>query len=131
MAHIVCQATADPQSDELEFLWSEGPASFEPYHLRGNPLTLFDRGVVAARKALFKVVLLSRDGEAELLPDACLALARAGRDLYDALFPPKAGQHQDPDEVRAWLEDLRDQGLVESLEVLLAEKTDRHGLWGE
>ena len=131
MAHIVCQVTADAQSDELEFLWSEGPASFEPYHLRGNPLTLFDRGVVAARKALFKVVLLSRDGEAELLPDACLALARAVRDLYDALFPPKAGQHQDPDEVRAWLEDLRDQGLVESLEVLLAEKTDRHGLWGE
>jgi WD40 repeat protein len=122
MAHIVCQATANLQSDELEFLWSEGPASFEPYDLRGHPLKHFERAIVAARKALFKVVLLSRDGKDELLPDACLALARAGRDLYDALFPPKAGQYQDPDEIRAWLEGLRDQHLVESLEVLLAEK---------
>ncbi len=66
--------------------------------------------------------MLSRDAKVELLPDACLTLARAGHDLYEALFPPKAGQNQDPNEIRGWLEDLRDQHLVESLEVLLAEK---------
>jgi hypothetical protein len=118
--HIVCQATADPQSDELELLWSEGAGFFEPYRLRDIPLKRFDRAIGAARKALVKVVLRSRDGKAELLPDPCLALARAGYELYEALFPSKkAPQNQDPEEVRAWLEGLSD---VESLEVLLAEK---------
>jgi hypothetical protein len=124
MAHIVCQATAFPGSDQLEFLWSEGPASFEPYHLRDVPLISFDRAVADARKALFKVVLLSRDDKAELLPDACLALARAGHELYTALFPPKVGQMQDPEEVRAWLEGLRADRQVDSLEVLLTEKVE-------
>jgi WD40 repeat protein len=122
MAHIVCQATADPQRDELEFVWSEGAGFFEPYHLRGTPLQHFDRTVGGVRKALFKVVLLFRDGKADKLPGACLTLAQAGHELYEALFPPKASQNQDPDEVRDWLEDLRDHQLVESLEVLLAEK---------
>jgi hypothetical protein len=124
MAHIVCQATVcqainDLQSDELELLWSEGAGFFEPYRLGHTPLEDFNLAVEAARKALFKVVLLSRDGKADLLPEACLALARAGYELYETLFPPKAGQIQDPNEVRRWLEDLRDQRLVEILEVLL------------
>jgi hypothetical protein len=127
MAHIVCQAavrqaTDDPQSDELELLWSEGAGFFEPYRLRHTPLKDFNLAVEAARKALFEVVKLSKDGMTDSLPNACLELARAGYELYETLFPPKAGQIQDPNEVRRWLEDLRDQRLVESLEVLLAEK---------
>jgi hypothetical protein len=120
MAHVVCQIADDPPSKGLELVWSEGAGYFEPYRLAGAALDSFDTAVEDARRALVQVVLLSRDGKVESLPGACLELAEAGRVLYEALFEPIGDRDQEiANEVRAWLEGLRDAGLVESLEVLL------------
>ena len=127
---IVCRVTASPQSEGLEFQWSEGARSSGPYHLTGLVLQSFDQAVAESREALLNIAEHSRDQHLELLPADCLTLARAGFDLYQSLFPPRVGEGIDPDMIREWLENLRDSEEIASVEVLLAgSNTGRSVPW--
>src|SRR5437588_217280 len=53
-AEIVCQVIGRP--DQITFIWSEGPASFEPYQLNGQGLVNFRNLAQQARQELSNVV---------------------------------------------------------------------------
>jgi hypothetical protein len=71
---------------------------------------------------LFKIVLHCKDKKEDLVPLACYELAEAGHELYDSIFRADADQKQDPGVVRDWLEQLRDQDLIGSLEIVTGGK---------
>src|SRR5437764_379138 len=116
MAHIVCEMRTDP--GKLTLRWSEGPASFEAYTLEGQFLEMFDEAVRGARKKLIELVKQCRDSqEANESPEYnCSELARAGFELYQALLPTT---RREIEEIRSWLEKLRDDNSVESLEIVV------------
>ncbi len=100
VARIVCQVV--PRSDRLTFVWSEGAASFEPYHLSGAEQAHFD--AVAAQ------ALNARGGGTEL--------AELGHRLYRALFRLDAPDGADAQAIARWLGELHGQSQVESVEFL-------------
>ena len=119
MARIVCQVLH--RAERISFLWSEGPASFEPYHLEG-----------AERTALLdlagQIHASLRDGDAR-------NLAQLGQRLYRALFPDRAAI------VQRWLTDQATPGKIDTLEfpsdapglipwnILIEQVPDRGDVW--
>jgi hypothetical protein len=116
MAHVVCQVTARP--DQLTFTWSDGPASFAPYHLTGQGLLDFRSSARAARDCLRRLVEDYQGGSDDDVRQTCLALAQAGFKLYQQLFRPAAEQKRLAREVLEWLDQLQAHTAVESLEII-------------
>ena len=116
MSHIACLVSVG--QDRASFTWSQGPASFEPYQLDGQVFSEFQEIAHEARKRLSDLVtdyLYSPEN----VPKASYALAKTGHELYLQIFDPGAEQLAQAKRVRIWLESLRDQKAVESLEVVL------------
>ncbi len=104
MASIVCQVVG--RSDRLSFIWSDGAASFEPYHLAG-----------AERDALLTLAAQAREALARPHDDgAGPMLTRLGHQLYRAVFRVDAADGQAAQEIGRWLAGL--QAQIESLEFL-------------
>lgn len=102
MARIVCQVLH--RADRITFIWSEGDAFFEPYHLEG-----------AERTHLFQVAdqihqRLTQEGERNL--------AELGQQLYRAVFRRGGIDSSSAQAVEAWLRPLAQTGAIESLEFL-------------
>ena len=92
-----------------------GPATFAPYDLSAKTL-----GAAAdtARKALGAVVECYFSADGADTAAATTALATAGYSLYQALFKAPAEQQALATEIRKWLDKLRAEGAVETLEVV-------------
>src|SRR5476651_1895348 len=75
VARIVCQVLH--RADRITFLWSEGAAAFEPYHLEGA-----ERANLLEIAAQCQAKLADADGP---------ALAQLGHHLYRAVFRLDAG----------------------------------------
>jgi len=101
VARIVCQVLQRP--DRVTFIWSEGKASFPPYHLRGGEAAALQRLAAQARSQL---AAAASQGNAGLA-----SLQSTGRDLFHAIFPEQAA------EIRDWYLGLERAGAVESLEI--------------
>ena len=117
-AEIVCQVIGRP--DQITFIWSEGPASFEPYQLNGQGLVNFRNLAQQARQELSNVVREFVYGSDEDVRRSSFALAKAGYKLYQQIFRPAAGPSQQvAKQVRSWLSDLVKVGEITSLELVL------------
>ena len=116
MAHIVCLLSVE--SDRATFTWSEGPASFEPYQLADDLFVDFQDIAKETRKRLRDLV---KDYmyNPENVPAASLSLAQTGHEMYLQIFDPGASPPRVARDVRTWLENLRDQLSVDSLEIAL------------
>ena len=122
MASIVCQVVTKPE--QVSFIWSEGPASFEPYHLTGQYLIMFRKLVEEARNRLGDLVkecLLSEHGRGseEQVGRVCYELAQTGYKLYQQIFRPGADQERIARDVRTWLDELQAGNEIESLEIVI------------
>jgi WD40 repeat protein len=104
VARVVCQVV--PRADRLTFIWSDGAAFFEPYHLAGAQREDFDALADQARQALDQ----ARSGG----PSA--ELAQVGHRLYRALFRLDAPDGQAAQDIGRWLLELHAKSEVESLE---------------
>lgn len=102
MASIVCQVLH--RADRISFLWSEGEASFEPYHLEG-----------AERTDLLE---LAAQIHAQITTDDAGALARLGNRLYRTVFRLDAGDPGSATTVQGWLSDQAQAGRIEAIEFL-------------
>ncbi len=112
MARVVCQVLHNP--DQLTFLWSDGTASFAPYHLTGSHFQEFQLRTERADELL-------RDMAGASAPptgDTALRLAEAGHHLHEALFQADAGQEEGAREIRNWLDRLARDGSLDALEFL-------------
>ena len=116
MAHVVCLLNIE--ADRATFTWSEGPASFEPYTLRGMVHKDFQEIAAEAREKLGDLV---KDYlcHAQEMPQSAFALAEAGHELYQAMFQPGAEQARQARQVRKWLEQLAQQEEVDTLEIVV------------
>lgn len=109
MARIVCQVIHRP--GRVTFVWSEGAASFEPYHFEGHVLQRLYQAAREGRQALSRCVPASD-------PRTALELARAGHRLFQTLFPPHGeGPHQ-AREILHWLHDLYNRQELTTLDLL-------------
>jgi hypothetical protein len=99
VARVVCQVV--PRADRLTFIWSEGAAAFEPYHLTGAEQANFDAIAAQARQAL---------------GGSSAELAALGHRLFRALFRLDAPEGSDAQAINRWLIDLNANGQLESLE---------------
>ncbi len=108
MARIVCQVLHRP--NRVTFIWSEGAASFEPYHLDGPEVDHFYQ---IARTAHRHLARLMQGADAE----TSVELAKAGQQLYQAIFRHNANDPQ-AKEIQQWLQELRDRNNVTSLDML-------------
>jgi WD40 repeat protein len=104
VARIVCQVLHRP--DRVTFIWSQGAASFAPYHLIGERAEIFRN---LGREARERLADVATHGSA-----AASGLAQVGWRLYQAIFP----REPLPAEVQAWLSDLRSKNEIESLEIV-------------
>jgi WD40 repeat protein len=104
MARVVCQVRARP--DRVGFIWSEGKASFEPYHLAADELAGLRALADQAREAL-----------AQQAPSAD-ALADIGHRLFRHLFRADTRDAGPAGEVQRWLAGLDGEGALESLEIV-------------
>lgn len=102
MARIVCQVLH--RADRITFLWSEGAASFEPYHLEG-----------AERADLLH---LADQIHARLAQGAATELAQLGHRLYRAVFRQQASDGGSAHSVETWLRALVQANAIERLEFL-------------
>lgn len=113
VARVVCQTIHRPK--RLTILWSEGAASFEPYHLEGVALEALYEAARQARQRLAEAATADFSAAAG-------DLANLGHQLYRHLFqldsPGAAAQS-----VHAWWQDLVAKGGVASLEMV----SDRTG----
>jgi WD40 repeat protein len=112
MARVVCQMLVRP--DRLTFLWSEGPASFEPYHQTGTNLQELRGAARRAAELLRELAAAPASGLAE----AGAALARAGHELYQQLFRADGAGAEVAQEVRGWLAGLEQDAALERLEMI-------------
>ncbi len=101
MAQVVCQVLAHPA--RITVRWSEGPRSFEPYHLEGEALQRFWDAARQTREQLRHM--------------APLDLARAGHQLQRSLFPREGPDAELVKEIRGWLDGLHAKGRLKSLEI--------------
>src|SRR5271163_1723905 len=97
VARIVCQVLH--RSDRVSFLWSEGAASFEPYHLEG-----------AERARLLEV---AGQIHAALATGDIGAAASLGQQLYRTLFRLDADDPGSAAAVHAWLAPLASGNQIE------------------
>src|SRR3954466_11053414 len=124
MLSIVCQVKEE--DDGVSLTWSQGKDSFNPYHLRKVAAAKVARLATEARKALADVVGCSLDAARKgdgpagpELPQASLALARVGHQLFTALFEPGGPGRTQRDiasEVCDWLRDCQKRPGVARLE---------------
>jgi hypothetical protein len=115
MARVVCQVLVRP--DRLTFLWSEGPASFEPYHKTGTNLQEFRALTRRVNGLLGWLADVAAAGTKDF-GDVIVELARDGHELYRGLFRADEAQADVGNEIRNWLVGLDRQGDLERLEVL-------------
>ena len=117
-AEIFCQVVGRP--DQVSFIWSQGPASFEPYQLTGQGLVNFRSLAQQARQALSEVVREYLNGTEEDVRKSSFALAKVGYKLHQQIFRPAAGPSQQvAKQARAWLSEMVKHGAVDSLELVL------------
>jgi WD40 repeat protein len=92
------------RGNRITFLWSEGAASFEPYHLEGTE-----------RDNLLKIAaqIHARGAEADVAE-----LTGLGHQLYRAVFRRDASDYGSAEAVRGWLAGLSAAGSIERLEFL-------------
>ncbi len=112
MAHIHCRVEVDHQNKQASFIWAEGPASFDPYHLQGMGFRNFVKQADKARMKLQELVdhHLEHDLATNIVVRQCLyELAEVGRNLHACIFPAEAS------DVQEWLAEIG----VESLELVL------------
>lgn len=102
MARIVCQVLF--RSERISFLWSEGAARFEPYHLEG------------AERARF--LDLANQAQRALAAGDVAAAANLGRDLYRAFFGLDAAAAGPAAAVHAWFAALANGNQIDKLEIL-------------
>ncbi len=129
MSEIVCQV--GNQADQVEFIWSSHGGYFKPYVVAGTQLTelrqaaehsstgpsIFEKP--SCRDMLERLVFaLNQAGEDPPPWDTSFELAEAGFRLYNNLFPQADDTAR---KVRRWLEDLRKQSGLISLEIVLEE----------
>ncbi len=115
MARVVCQVLVRP--DRLTFLWSEGPAAFEPYHKSGGELHEF-RELARRVDGLLRRLAETPAGDSRAVSDAGIELARAGHELYRQLFRADEAQAAIGEEIRTWLAGLERQGGLERLDII-------------
>lgn len=96
MARIVCQVLH--RADRITFIWSEGAAFFEPYHLEGTE-----------RAALHH---LAHQIHARLALGSGPELPSLGQQLFRAIFPQQAGS------VESWFSGLVHSKGIDRLEFL-------------
>jgi len=129
MSEIVCQV--GNRADQVEFIWSSGGGYFKPYVVAGTQLTELRRAAdrsttgpsisekPSCREALERLVFnLNQAGEGPPPWEPSFELAEAGFRLHNNLLP-KADETAS--KVRRWLEDLRKQSGLISLEVVVEE----------
>jgi WD40 repeat protein len=121
MARVVCQMLVRP--DRLTFLWSEGPAAFEPYHKSGGNLHEF-RELARRVHGLLRRLADTPAGDPQARADAGVALAQAGHELYQQLFRADEAQADLAQEVRTWLAGLDRQGAFQRLDVVSDAEED-------
>jgi WD40 repeat protein len=113
VARVVGQIMHRPK--RVSVIWSQGGASFEPYHLEGAALDALYNVARKARERLAAAVAANAD-------QAAADLAALGHQLYRLLFqldaPTPAAQA-----AHAWLQDLTQKNAVSSLELV----SDRPG----
>ena len=115
---LVCQVIGKP--DRVDFIWSAGSSSFEPFALTGQYLVEFRKLAKQAREKLADVVKDRLNGTEADVRRSSLELARVGYKLYQQIFRPAAGAPQAvAKQARQWLTDTRIRGDVESLEVIV------------
>ncbi len=102
VARIVCQVLH--RADRVTFLWSEGAAAFEPYHLEGG-----ERANLLDVAGQCHAKLAEGDGP---------ALAQLGQRLYRAVFRLDAGESGAAASVHPWLSDLARDSKIEEIEFL-------------
>lgn len=102
MARIVCQVM--PRPERVTFIWSEGKASFLPYHLGGDEVSAFHRLAAEARAQLAAAAAHGSAGTS--------ALTAIGRELFRAIFPEQSA------EVRDWFLGLERDGAIDALEIV-------------
>ncbi len=108
MARIVCQVLHRPS--RVTFVWSDGAAFFEPYHIERQEVVALVDAARAARRLLTQIA--HGDGT-----QGALQLANIGYKLYQTIFRHAAN---DPHarNIEHWLSDLRDRSQIVSLEML-------------
>jgi formylglycine-generating enzyme required for sulfatase activity/tetratricopeptide (TPR) repeat protein len=127
MQSIVCQVESQP--DRIAFTWSQGKDSFEPYQLCGNVAGDFIDLAKELRAKLAEVVASYLDAAREPSQPAatedhrraCLALARAGHELFRAVFDPGGAvksQASTAKDVRKWLKKLQQLKDLVRLEIV-------------
>ncbi len=129
MSEVVCQVGT--QADQVELVWSSRGGYFKPYVISGTQLTELrqaaDRSTtgpsiskkLSCREALERLVFaLNKAGKDPPPWEPSFELADAGFRLYNNLFPQADDMAL---KVRRWLEDLRKQSGLISLEVVVKE----------
>ncbi len=129
MSEIVCQV--GNRADQVEFIWSSRGGYFRPYVVSGTQLIelrqAVDRSTTgpsisekpSCREALERLVFnLNQAGEGPPPWEPSFELAEAGFRLHNNLFPQA---DETARKVRRWLEDLRKQPGLISLEVVVEE----------
>ncbi|MCI0464721.1 MAG: hypothetical protein L0Z62_47970 [Gemmataceae bacterium] len=109
MARVVCQVLFRP--NRITFLWSDGTASFEPYHQTGANREEFHALARAVSERLRALAGAEPD------PPAVLELAEAGHAFFRHLFRADSAEAA-AREVEDWFAALSGQGAVERLDIL-------------
>ena len=113
MARVVGQIVHRP--NRISVIWSQGGASFEPYHLEGVALEALQDVARRARERLATAVASGAN-------DAAVELATHGHQLYRLLFQLD-GPTPSAQAAHAWWHDLAQKNAVTSVELA----TDRPG----
>src|SRR5262249_31736592 len=105
----------------VEFIWSSRGGFFEPYVVAGTQLTELRQAADQTRVALESLVFtLNQDGTASMPWEPSFELAEAGFRLFNDLLPT---EDETARKVRRWLEDVRKQSGLISLEVVVEEQS--------
>jgi hypothetical protein len=118
MSDIVCQVSN--QAGQVELIWSSRGGFFRPYVLTGVQLAeLRQTADHSAREALASLVFALNQAESGPPPwEPSYELAEAGFRMFNCLLPP---EDETAHKVRRWLEDLRKQSGLNSLEIVVDE----------
>ena len=116
---IVCQVTN--QENQVEFIWSSGGGFFRPYALKGVQVGELRQTIILVRAALGRLVhSINQSKDTDPPWEPSYELAEAGFRLYNYLLPT---EDETASKVRRWLEELRKQSELISLEVVVEEQS--------